>query len=173
MSPNQYFRDVPSDILSRCIASGHTGRFQPALVLLLSVSRGLQRPTEAQMSPISVFGMSQSDNIVIYHCWGRWTLPTCSNMAHTTSIPTIVCLIWPLETPTSPNEPESVFSGCPQSDVIVVDRFWGRWTLTTCFNMPHTPFVRTIVCLVWPLKASRGPQRPKMSPNECFRMILS
>ena len=62
----------------------------------------------------------------------------------------------------------SVF-GMSQRDIIVIDHYWACWTLPNCSNMPYTTFIPTIVCLVWPLEASRGPQRPKMSPNECFR----
>ena len=35
----------------------------------------------------------------------------------------IVCSGWPLEAFRGPNEPKLVFSGCPQSDVIVIDHF--------------------------------------------------
>ena len=35
----------------------------------------------------------------------------------------IVCLRWPPEISRGPDEPESVFSGCPQSDIIVIDHF--------------------------------------------------
>ena len=34
-------------------------------------------------------------------------------------------------------------------------------TLTTCSNMPYTTFIPIILCLVWPLESSGGPQRPK------------
>jgi hypothetical protein len=121
----------------------------------LDASRG---PNE----PKSVFsGCLQSDIIAIDHFWGRWTLPTCSNMPYTTSIPTIVCLVWPLEASRGQNELKCVFSGCPQSDIIGIDHFWGRWTLPTCSNMPYTTSIPTIVCLVWPLDASKAPKRPK------------
>ena len=116
---------------------------------------------------MSVFGISQSDIIVIDHLWGRWTLPTCSNMPYSTFVPTIVCLVWPLEASRGPDEPKSVFSGCPQSDIIVTDYFWACWTLPTCSNMPYTTSIPTIVCLVWPLEASRGPDEPKSVFSGC------
>ena len=118
---------------------------------------------------MSVFGISQSDIIVIDHLRGRWTLPTCSNMPYSTFVPTIVCLVWPLEASRGPDEPRSVFSGCPQSDIIVTDYFWACWTLPTCSNMPYSTFVPTIVCLVWPLEASRGPDEPKSVFLECLQ----
>ena len=34
-------------------------------------------------------------------------------------------------------------------------------TLPTCSNMPYTTFIPIILCLVWPLESSGGPQRPK------------
>ena len=83
---------------------------------------------------MSVFGMSHSDIIVIDHLWSRWTLPTCSNVPYITFIPTIVCLVWPLEASRGPDEPKYVFLGMSQSDII--DHFWARWTLPTCSNMP-------------------------------------
>jgi hypothetical protein len=168
MSPKQCFRDVPRVII---VIDHFRGRWTlptcsnmpyttciPTIVCLvwpLEASRG---PNE----PKSVFsGCPQSDVIVIDHFWGRWTLPTCSNMPYTTFIPIIVCLVWPLEASRGPNEPKSVFSGCPQSDIIVIYHFWGRWTLPTCSNMPYTTFIPTIVCVVWPLEASKAPKRPK------------
>ena len=66
-----------------------------------------------------------------------------------------------------------MFSGCPQSDIIVTDYFWACWTLPTCSNMPYSTFVPTIVCLVWPLEASRGPDEPKYVFLGCPRVILS
>ena len=80
----------------------------------------------------------------------------------------IFCLGWPLEASRGPNESKSVFSGCPQSDIIVIDHFWGRWTLPTCSNMPYTTSIPTIVCLVWPLEASKGPKRPKWAQMSVF-----
>ena len=125
-------------------------------------------PPEASRGPNepkSVFsGCPQSDIIVIDHFWACWTLPTCSNMPYTTCIPTIVCLIWPLAASRGPNDSESVFSGCPQSDIIVIDHFRACWTLPTCSNMPSTTSIPTIVCLAWPPEA-------QMSPNECFRNV--
>ena len=59
-----------------------------------------------------------------------------------------VCLRWPPEASRGPKEPRSVFSGCPQSDIIVIDHFWACWTLPTCSNMPYTTSIPTIVCLV-------------------------
>ena len=67
-----------------------------------------------------------------------------------------------------------MFLGCPQSDTIVMDRFWGRWTLPTCSILPHTTVIFTIVCLDWPLEASRSIERPpeaQMSPNQCVRDV--
>ena len=125
----------------------------------------LRWPPEASRGPNepeSVFsGCPESDFIVSHHFWGRWTLPTCSNMPYTTFNPTIVCLVWPLAASRGPNEPKSVYSGRSQSDIIVIDHVWACWTLPTCSNMPYTTFNPTIVCLVWPLAASRGSQRPK------------
>ena len=133
------------------------------------------RPPEAQNEPKSVFsGCPQSDVIVIDHFWGRWTLPTCSNMPYTTSIPTIVCLVWPLEASKGPKRPkwaQMSVSGRSQSDIIVTVHFWGRWMLPTCSNMPYTTSIPTNVCLVWPLEASKGPKRPKWALNECFRDV--
>ena len=82
-------------------------------------------PNEPQMS---VFGTSLSDIIMIHHFRARWTLPTCSNMPYTTSIPTIVCLVWPLEASggLQRNEPECVFSGRSYSDIIVIYHSWAR-----------------------------------------------
>ena len=54
----------------------------------------------------------------------------------------------PLEASRGPNEPKSVFSGRPQSDIIVIDHFWICWTLPTCSNMPYTTFIPHIVWLV-------------------------
>ena len=121
------------------------------------------------MSPNECFRDVPIDIIVIDQFWVCWTLTTCSNMPYTTCIPTIVCLGWPLAASRSPNEPKSVFSGCPQSDIIVIDYFWACWTLPTYSNMPYTTCIPTSVCFVWPAEAFRGPQRPKMSPNECFK----
>jgi hypothetical protein len=105
--------------------------------------------------------------IVIDHLWGRWMLPTCSNVPYTTAL-TIVCLVWPLEASKGPNEPKSVFLGCSQSDIIVVNHFWDRWTLPSCSNMPYTTSIPTIVCLVCSLEASRGPKRPKSAQMSVF-----
>ena len=78
----------------------------------------------------------------------------------------IFCLGWPLEASRGPDEPESVFSGYPQSNIIMIDHFWARWTLSTCSNMPYTTFIPTIVCLIWPPEA-------QMSPKQCFRDVPS
>ena len=48
----------------------------------------------------------------------------------------IFCLEWPLETSRGPNEPQICVFGMSQSDIIVSDHLWGRWTLPTCSNMP-------------------------------------
>ena len=113
--PKQCFRGVPGVMLSRCIPSGHSGRFQPARIRhtqltfpQLPVWFGLQRPPEAfrgPHEPQSVFSRCpQCCIIVIDHFWPRWTLPTCSNVPYTTFIPSIVCLVWP-EASRAPNEP--------------------------------------------------------------------
>ena len=85
-------------------------------------STGLQRPKSAQ---ITVFGMSKSDVIIIYHFWAGWTLPTCSNVPYTTLFPTIVCLVWPLEASRGPNQPKSAqitVSGLSlERHIIVID----------------------------------------------------
>ena len=99
--PETVFRDVPRVMLSRCIPSGHVGRLQPAPIChtqLLILPRLFDLASRGQDEPQSVFlGCPQCDIIPMYHFWPRWTLPTCSNMPYTTFIPTIVCLIWPLE----------------------------------------------------------------------------
>ena len=59
--------------------------------------------------------------IIAIDPWPLWTLPTCSNMPYTASIPTIVCLVWPLEALRDPDEPETVFSERFQSDITVID----------------------------------------------------
>ena len=122
-------------------------------------------------------GRPLSDIIEICHLWTRWRIPTCSNMPYATYIPTIVCLLWPLEAFRGQHAPESLFSGCPQSDIIVVHHFQVLWTLPTCSDMPYTTLIPTIVCLVWPLEASRGPNEPQMSvfgtfPEWYYRDIL-
>ena len=68
-APRQCFQDVARVILSRCITSGHAGRFQPAPICYtqllfppLFVWFGLSRPLEASRGSnepqTSVFGMS-------------------------------------------------------------------------------------------------------------------
>ena len=128
------------------------------------------RPTCAR---ITVFGMSPEWYYRKLRFLGIWTLPTCSNMSYTTLFPTIVCLVWPLEASEaqmSPDKPRWVFLGCPQSDIIVKCDFWVCWTLSTCSNMSYTTLFPTIVCLVWPLAASRGPNESRV-PNEYFRDV--
>ena len=138
---------------------------------ILSVWFGLQTPPEASRGPnepkYMFSGCPQRDIIMVDNIWTCWTLPTCSNMPCTTLIITIVCLVWPLEASRGPNEPKYVFSGCPQRDMIVKYHFWTCWTLPTCTTMPYTTCIRTIVCLVWPLEASRGP-RAQNEPNWVF-----
>ena len=58
-------------------------------------------------------------------------LPTSYNMSCTAVNLTVVCL-WPLEAFRGPDEPESVFAGCPQSDMIVIDL-----ALLDAFNLLH------------------------------------
>ena len=149
--------------LPTCPKMPHTTSIPTIICLVwpLEASRGPDEP-ECAFS-----GCSQSDIVVIDHFWGRWTLPTSSSMSYTTSIPTIVCLVWPLEASRGPDEPKSVFSGCPQSDIVVIDHFWACWTLPTCSNMPYTTFIPTIVCLVWPLEAPEV----QMTPNDCIRNV--
>ena len=72
----------------------HLGLWEALEAIGAKRRKGLQRPRLAQMS---VFGTPLSDLIAILHFRARWTLPTCSNMPYTTLIPTIVCLVWPLE----------------------------------------------------------------------------
>ena len=98
-------------------------------------SRGLQRPRWAQMS---VFGTPLSDIIVIHHFRTRWTLPTCSNLPYTTLIPTIVCLVCPLEASRGPNEPKWVFSGSSQSGITVMYYSWVRVSPPTTAPRPLT-----------------------------------
>ena len=79
------------------------------------------------MSPNMCFwDVPESDIIMIDHFWACWTLPTCSNMPYTTFVPTIVCLVWPLEASRGPQRPKCVFSGPSQNDVIVMYHFWAR-----------------------------------------------
>ena len=44
--------------------------------------------------------------------------------------------VWPLEASRGPDELQSGFSECPQSDIFVIDHFWPGWTLPTCSSMP-------------------------------------
>ena len=67
----------------------------------------------------------------------------------------------PSEASRGPDEPQSVFLGCPQCDLIVMHPFWARWALPTCLNMPYTTIIPTSVCLIRLLEAFRGLQRPR------------
>ena len=88
-----------------------------------------------------------------------WRLPHLATVV----LGVIVCLGWPLEASSGPDEPGSEFSGCSQSVVITIDHFWARWMLQTCSNMPYTASVPSIVYLVWALEASRGSDKPKIT----------
>ena len=112
------------------------------------------------MNPHQCFGMlcSQSDSIAMYPSWARWMLPTCSNMPHTTFIPTTVCLVCLQRL----RRARISVLGCSQSDIVVMDHFWARWTLSNLlqYDTHHFYSYHSLFGSV-----SRGLQRPSRGPD--------